>query len=231
MRSSKGATMRNWSIIPGRTDYAQRLQTMYTQLATSWERVYRQVFWLADGSRNVERISKLLHKPADKIEQVIDDLLVSGYIKVNSGEKELAMNPVLLKQSFQMVTPHREEFARRFYALLFEQYPQLRSLFPSSEASMRKQETSLISTLAVVVAGVERGDNMAEVIRSLGERHARYGAQAAYYPIVGKLLIHTFQDFLGDAFTPQMKAAWTQAYEIISAEMLKGADRATHVTQ
>jgi hemoglobin-like flavoprotein len=217
--------MRHWSIIPGRTEYAQHLQTMYTKLATSWERIYRQVFWLSDGNRNAERISKLLHKPTETVEQIIYDLLVSGHIKVNSGEKELVMNPVLLKESFHMVTPHREEFARRFYAQLFEQYPQTRTLFPSSETSMKKQETALMSTLAVVVAGVERGENLAEVIRSLGERHSRYGAQAAHYPIVGQLLIQTFQDFLGDAFTPEMKAAWTQAYEIISAEMLKGADR------
>ena len=217
--------MRHWSIIPGRTEYARQFQTMYAKLATSWERIYRQVFWLADGNRNVERISKLLHKPTETIEQVVSDLLVSGHVKVNSGEKELVMDPILLKESFHMVTPHRGEFATRFYARLFEQYPQTRALFPPSEAGMRKQETSLMSTLAVVVAGVERGDNMAEVIRSLGERHSRYGAQAAHYPIVGQLLIQTFQDFLGDAFTPQMKAAWTQAYEIISAEMLKGADR------
>src|SRR5436309_15213845 len=113
--------MRHWSIIPGRTDYAQHWQTMYAKLATSWERIYRLVFWLADGSRNVECISNLLHKPSETVEQIIYDLLVSGHVKVNSGEKELVMDPIVLKESFHMVTPHREEFARRFYTQLFEQ--------------------------------------------------------------------------------------------------------------
>ncbi len=218
--------MGNWSIIPGRTNYAEHLKSMYRAFATSWARTYRQVFWLSDGKRSIDYISVLLHKPKEKIEQIVYDLLVSGHIKVQSGDKELAMNPALLKESFNLITPRKEEFARHFYNLLFQQYPQVRELFPNMESGMRRQEASLITTLAVVVAGVERGENLAAVIRSLGERHSRYGAQAAHYPIVGQLLIQTFQDLLGDAFTTQMKAAWSQAYEIISNEMLKGAAQA-----
>jgi len=200
---------------------------MYQSFATSWARIYRQVFWLSDGQRTVEYISLLLHKPTEKIEQITYDLLVSGHIKVKSGEKELVMDPALLRESFNLVTPRKEEFSRHFYALLFEQYPQTRQLFPSTENGMHRQEASLMATLAVVVAGVERGENLAAVIRSLGERHGRYGAQPAHYPIVGRLLLQTFQDILGNAFTLDMNAAWAQAYEIISSEMLKGAAQVT----
>jgi hemoglobin-like flavoprotein len=217
--------MRKWSIIPRRTEHALRLTTMRTAFATTWARLYRQVFWLSDGHRNVERISTLLHKPSDKIEEVTYELLVSGHIKVQSGEKELEMDPVLLKDSFNLVAPHKEAFAQHFYSQLFARYPQTRHLFAPTEEGMRRQESSLIATLAVVVAGVERGENLTQVIRNLGERHQRYGAEAAHYPLVGQLLLQTFQDFLGDAFTPQMKDAWSKAYEIISTEMLKGASQ------
>ena len=217
--------MRKWSIIPRRTEHALRLTTMRAAFASTWARLYRQVFWLSDGHRNVERISILLHKPSDKIEEVTYELLVSGHINVQSDEKELGMDPVVLKESFNLVAPHKEAFARYFYSQLFTHYPQTRQLFPPTEEGMRRQESSLIATLAVVVAGVERGENLTQVIRNLGGRHQRYGAQAAHYPLVGQLLLQTFQDFLGDAFTPQMKEVWGKAYEIISAEMLKGANQ------
>jgi hemoglobin-like flavoprotein len=219
--------MRKWSIIPRRTEYAQRLTTMRAAFASTWARLYRQVFWLSDGNRTVENISVLLHKPSDKIEEVTYELLVSGHVNVQAGEKELGMDPVVLKESFNMVAPHKEAFARHFYSQLFEHYPQTRQLFPPTEEGMRRQESSLIATLAVVVAGVERGENLTQVIRKLGERHHRYGAQAAHYPLVGQILLQTFQDFLGDNFTPQMKEAWGKAYEIISAEMLKGANQSS----
>ncbi len=215
-------------LIPHHTEYAMRLNTMYAALVTSWARLYRQVFWLADGRRSVDRISALLHKPTDTIEQVTYELLVSGHVKVNTGEKELVMDATLLKESFNLVAPRKEDFARNFYDRLFQQYPQTRQLFPPTEMGMRRQESSLIATLAVVVAGVERGENLTQVIRALGDRHSRYGAQAAHYPIVGQMLIETFQEFLGDAFTPRMKEAWSQAYEIISNEMLAGAAQTLH---
>ncbi len=217
--------MRKWSIIPRRTEYAQRLTTMRAAFASTWARLYRQVFWLSDGHRTVEHISVLLHKPSDRIEEVTYELLVSGHVNVQAGEKELGMDPVVLKESFNLVAPYKEAFARHFYSQLFAHYPQTRQLFPATEGGMRRQESSLIATLAMVVAGVERGENLTQVVRNLGERHRRYGAQAAHYPLVGQLLLQTFQDFLGDAFTPQMKEAWSKAYEIISTEMLKGANQ------
>ena len=152
--------MHKWSIIPRRTEHALRLTTMRTAFATTWARLYRQVFWLSDGHRNVERISTLLHKPSDKIEEGTYELLVRGHIKVQSGEKELEMDPVLLKDSFNLVAPHKEAFAQHFYSQLFARYPQTRQLFPPTEEGMRRQESSLIATLAVVVAGVERGENL-----------------------------------------------------------------------
>jgi hemoglobin-like flavoprotein len=220
--------MRRWSIIPRRTEYAQRLTTMRATFASAWARLYRQVFWLSDGHRTVEHISVLLHKSSNRIEEVTYELLVSGHVNVRAGEKELGMDPVVLKESFNMMAPRKEAFARRFYSQLFALYPQTRQLFPPTEEGMRRQESSLIATLAVVVAGVERGENLTAVIRKLGERHHRYGARAAHYPLVGQLLLQTFQDFLGDAFTPQMKEAWSKAYEIISAEMLKGANQSSN---
>jgi len=216
--------MRKWSIIPNRTSHAERLKTVYGAFATSWTRLYRQVFWLADGDHNVDRISTLLHKPTEKVEQVVYELLVSGHVKVNAGEKELVMDPILLKESFNMIAPRKEEFARYFYAMLFAQHPETRHMFSPTEEGMRRQESSLVATLAAVIAGVERGDNLTPIIHSLGARHGKYGAVAAHYPIVGTLLIQSFQDLLGDRFTPQMRSSWAQAYEIISTEMLKGAD-------
>src|SRR5260370_236085 len=92
--------MRKWSIIPRRTEYAQRLTTMRTAFASTWARLYRQVFWLSDGRRTVEYISVLLHKPSNRIEQVTYELLASGHVKVQAAEKQLGLEPVALKHNF-----------------------------------------------------------------------------------------------------------------------------------
>ncbi len=131
------------------------------------------------------------------------------------------MNAALLKESFEMVAPRKEEFAHSFYQRLFSQYPQTRSLFAHTD--MKKQESSLAATLAVVVAGVERGDDLTSTLQSLGEKHRAYGAVPEHYPLVGGVLLQTFDEYLGPKFTDDMQKAWLEAYEVISEQMLVGA--------
>jgi len=41
---------------------------------------------------------------------------------------------------------------------------------------------------------------------------------------VGASLLKTFADYLGDHWTPEVKQAWIDAYDAITALMLEGAN-------
>ena len=135
------------------------------------------------------------------------------------------MNVALLKESFALIASCKEEFAHSFYQRLFATYPQTRQLFARTD--MKKQESSLAATLAVVVASIERGDELTPTLQSLGEKHKTYGALPDHYPLVGGILLDTFKEYLGPAFTPEVEQAWIDAYTLISAQMLIGANRQT----
>ncbi len=75
-----------------------------------------------------------------------------------------------------------------------------------------------------MVAGVLREDNLVPVLQQLGQRHKSYGVKAEYYPFFRAVLLETFQHYLGPRFTPKMQQAWEEAFEMISTQMLKGAD-------
>ncbi len=208
-------------LIPVRTEYALR-QTIYTSpWAISWQRIYRQVFWLSDGNRDTQRIARLLHKGEQTIIDVVTELTVNGYVQLLEERKMVTMNPPLLKKSFEMIVPCKEAFSRSFYEKLFRDYPATKALF--ADTDMPRQESSLMATLAVVVAGVERGENVVPILRDLGAKHKKYGAQAEHYPLVGSVLIATFHEYLHERFTPEMQSSWSQAFEIISGQMLEGA--------
>lgn len=203
-----------------RTSYALSTTIHTSPWASAWSRLYRQVFWLADGQRTTERIAVLLHKPVDGIEHVAEVLTINGYLSMHLERKVLVMNVLLLKRSFHMIVPRKEEFARSFYERLFTDYPETRALF--AHTNMRRQESSLMGTLAAVVAGVERGENMVPTLYSLGERHSKYGAVAEHYPLVGAVLLETFHKYLGNYFTIEMQDAWSQAFNLISEQMIEG---------
>ena len=127
------------------------------------------------------------------------------------------MNTTLLKHSFVLVVPQKEAFAEAFYNRLFTLYPQIQPLFARTD--MKRQQHSLIATLAVVVTGVVNGENITPVIEQLGQRHESYGVKPEFYPMVGQALLETLKEFLGKDWTPEIEATWTTAYQVITQTM------------
>jgi hemoglobin-like flavoprotein len=130
---------------------------------------------------------------------------------------EISMDIALLKYSFGLLSPQKEAFAHSFYQRLFLCYPQVQPLF--AKVDMKRQESSLVATLEMIIDGMERGDNLAPALQALGRRHVDYGAKAADYPLVGAVLLETLREYLGHGFTIEILKAWSQAYELISRQM------------
>jgi nitric oxide dioxygenase len=50
-----------------------------------------------------------------------------------------------------------------------------------------------------------------------------YGVQDPHYGMVGRALLRTLNDALGDAFTPDVADAWATMYTLVSRTMQEGA--------
>ena len=57
-------------------------------------------------------------------------------------------------------------------------------------------------------------------------RHVAYGVEDAHYATVGKALLWTLEQGLGDAFTLEVREAWTIAYGLLAGTMQEGAREA-----
>ncbi len=126
----------------------------------------------------------------------------------------------LVRASFARVVPIRNKAAHLFYARLFEVAPQLRRMFP---ADMHGQKQKLMAMLGATVAGLSDLDALIPKVKALGARHVGYGARAADYNLVGEALLWTLERGLADAFTPEVRAAWTKVYGVLAATMQAGA--------
>ena len=127
------------------------------------------------------------------------------------------MDASLLRSSFDLIALDKDQFAEAFYQRLFEKYPQTRTLFANTD--MPKQARTLSAILALVVSGVERGDDLTPTLQSLGVRHKTYGVLPEHYPIVGEVLIETFQNRLGPQWIPAFQEAWIEAFTVIAQVM------------
>lgn len=125
-----------------------------------------------------------------------------------------------MQDSFKQVAPIAETAAQLFYARLFELDPDLESLF---KGNLSEQGRKLMQMLALAVASLDRMEQILPVVRSLGAKHVDYGVRDKDYDTVGQALLWTLRKGLGDAFTPDVEAAWSDVYATLASEMQSGA--------
>jgi nitric oxide dioxygenase len=88
---------------------------------------------------------------------------------------------------------------------------------------MAAQRKNLMQTMTVVVKGIDRLDALIPAVEALGRRHVGYGVREDHYATVGRALLDTLAIGLGDAFTPETRDAWSEAYGLLAGVMLAAA--------
>ena len=127
----------------------------------------------------------------------------------------------LIRTSWSAVEPIADQAAVLFYDRLFELDPTTQELFRHTD--MAKQRKLLMQTLAVVVRSIDRLDQVVPAVEALGRRHAGYGVEVEHYASVGSALLWTLEQGLGDAFTPETRAAWVKVYTLVAETMQRAA--------
>ncbi|MEL6555587.1 MAG: globin family protein [Cyanobacteria bacterium J06621_11] len=138
------------------------------------------------------------------------------------AEADGGLQVELLEQSFELVKPQADEFVASFYNNLLTDYPDAKPLF--AHTSMPKQQQMLKGALVMVVENLRNPEVLKKSLGGLGARHVKYGALPEHYPLVGNSLLKTLGQYAGEAWTPALKSAWTDAYGAITELMLEGAN-------
>ena len=126
----------------------------------------------------------------------------------------------LVQTSWQQVVPIADTAAGLFYGRLFELDPELKHLFKSD---MTEQGRKLMAMISTVVAKLDSLGDIVPAVQDLGRRHVAYGVEPQHYDTVGAALLWTLEKGLGEAFTPEVKEAWTLAYTTLAGAMKEAA--------
>ncbi len=131
------------------------------------------------------------------------------------------MNVTLLRTSFEALRPQAPALVDRFYALLFERYPQVKPMF--AHVDLSKQKQMLVQALALLVANLEKPDVLKSYLGMLGARHAGYGTQQAHYAAVGECLLAAMAEVAGPLWTDDLEQEWAATYGAVASLMQQGA--------
>lgn len=126
----------------------------------------------------------------------------------------------LLQESFGKVLRRRDEFIASFYERLFTMYPEVIPLF--EKVNMVRQREKLLAALVTIVNNLRRPEILAPYLKELGRHHIDYHVRPEYFPMVGAALLATFEAFLGNDWTDELKDSWGEAYNEAARLMIEG---------
>lgn len=133
----------------------------------------------------------------------------------------MSLEPRVVKENFAQLAPTGDKAAAYFYGRLFAENPRLRALFPPA---MDVQRDRLFHALTKIVWSLDSPATLGTYLAQMGRDHRKFGVLREHYPAVGAALIATLRKFSGDAWTPEVEAAWADAYRTASEMMITAAD-------
>ena len=125
----------------------------------------------------------------------------------------------LVKETWGYVITKSDEAGQLFYSRLFEVAPGVKHLF---KGEIKEQSKKLMNMVTYVVAKLDKLETIVGEIKSLAQRHNKYGASAEHYSVVGECLIYTLKTGLGDRWNKETEEAWVAVYGVLSNAMIEG---------
>jgi hemoglobin-like flavoprotein len=127
---------------------------------------------------------------------------------------------LVVKNSWSYIIFQAEEVSLLFYSKLFELDPSLRPLF---KGNVEEQGRKLIKMLTMIISRLQKMDDIATEVKSLGKRHVDYGTRPEHYQTVGQALLWALENTLGKRWDQETSQAWEEAYAMMANTMLEGA--------
>ena len=129
----------------------------------------------------------------------------------------------VIEATLPVVAENIEEIAKRFYAHLFEDHPELfDGVFNRGNQAEGTQQVALAGSVAVFASAlVKTPEQVPEHLLSrIAHKHASLGITPAQYDVVHEHLFWAIVDVLGEAVTPEVAAAWDEVYWLMAYALI-----------
>ncbi|CAL4894446.1 unnamed protein product [Urochloa decumbens] len=136
----------------------------------------------------------------------------------------------LVLRSWKAMKKDTESIALKFFFRIFEIAPGAKQMFPflrdAGDAPLEnhpKLKTHAVSVFVMACESATQLRNTGDVkvreaaLKRLGASHVKAGVADAHFEVVKTALLDTIRDAVPDMWTPEMKAAWEEAYDQLAA--------------
>jgi nitric oxide dioxygenase len=125
----------------------------------------------------------------------------------------------LVRSTVPILKEHGLTLTKHFYNRMFTHNPELKNVFNMGNQQSSKQETALAMAVLAYAEHIENPAVLMPLVDGIGHKHTSLGIRPEQYQIVGKHLISSISEVLGESATPELLEAWKVAYFQLAAIM------------
>lgn len=129
----------------------------------------------------------------------------------------------LVKATVPALAEHGPVITAAMYKRLF-QHPEIAALFNQAYQKSGRQIHALGAAILAYAQNIENLTALGPAVERIAQKHIGYAILPGHYPYVATALLGAIEDVLGEAATPEILAAWGEAYWFL-ADILKGRER------
>lgn len=117
----------------------------------------------------------------------------------------------IVKSTGPAMHQYGEAITRHMYGKLLRD-PAIRAIFDPTHQRNGTQAKALAGAVAAYADNIDNLGALGPAVERIAERHVSLLVQPHHYDIVGSTLLSSVQDVLGEAATPAVLGAWTEAW-------------------
>lgn len=118
----------------------------------------------------------------------------------------------LVKATVPVLREHGVALTSHFYKRMLSHNPELRQVFNMGHQRAGFQQQALAGAVLAYTENIENLQPLLGAVAHIANKHVSVGIRAEHYPIVGKHLIASIKEVLGEAATDELLDAWAAAY-------------------
>ncbi|MBB1626981.1 NO-inducible flavohemoprotein [Achromobacter sp. UMC71] len=118
----------------------------------------------------------------------------------------------LVKATAPVLKVHGVALTRHFYARMFAGNPELKHVFNQGHQAGGEQQQALAGAVAAYAEHIDDPSVLAPVVTRIVHKHVSLGIRPEHYPIVGRHLLASIREVLGETATDELVNAWAAAY-------------------
>lgn len=122
----------------------------------------------------------------------------------------------IVKSTAPVLKVHGETITTLFYNNLLAANPSLKNIFSITSQTTGRQPRALAGAVLAYATYIDDLPKLHGAVERIAHKHASLQVTAPQYDLVGQFLMAAIGQVLGDAATPDIVEAWTNAYAVLA---------------